>query len=88
MYVSEEERVVAAVAEHLGADPARIHANDALEEDLGLAPVNRVRIAVRLEELDEVLFPVEQLETAWTVADMAMLLRAARVERGNGRRAR
>ena len=86
MDVSEEERVVAAVAEHLGADPAKIHANDALEEDLGLAPVNRVRIAVRLEELDGVLFPVERLETAWTVADMATLLRAARAERRSPRR--
>lgn len=67
--------VTFALALHLEADPDSIHLDQRLADDLGLDALDLVLVALRLEEIAEAEFPVAALETARTVADLAVIVR-------------
>jgi acyl carrier protein len=69
------ELVRYALAQHLGADVDEIDADHLLDEELGLDPLDLVLIALRLEELGEVEFPVAELETITTVGELTEMVR-------------
>jgi acyl carrier protein len=65
-----------ALALHLSVDPDEIAMSDRLEAELGLDPLDLVLVALRLEEIEEGEFPVAQLESVATVADLVGIVRA------------
>ena len=72
----ELEVVRFALALHLSADPGRIEPEHRLEADLGLDPLDLVLVVLRLEEIEDAEFPVADLETVITVADLVGVVRA------------
>ena len=64
-----------ALALHLSVDPDRIELEHRLEADLGLDPHDLVLVVLRLEEIEEAEFPVADLETVTTVADLVAVVR-------------
>jgi acyl carrier protein len=75
MRSDEMEIVCFALALHLEVDPAEIHAGQHLEDDLGLDPLDLVLVVLRLEELGDGEFPVGDLESVFTVDDLAKVVR-------------
>jgi acyl carrier protein len=69
------ELVRFAIAQHLGATVDEVDAQHRLEDELGLDPLDLVLIALRLEELGKIEFPIAQLERATTVAHLAEMVR-------------
>ncbi len=72
----ELEIVRFALALHLDIDPEMISDAQELDRDLGLDPLDLVLIVLRLEELNEIEFPVADLEGIATVGDLAEVVRA------------
>jgi acyl carrier protein len=70
------EVVRLALALHLSIDPVEIELEHRLDEDLGLDPLDLVLVVLRLEEIEEAEFPVADLETVTTVADLVSVVRA------------
>ncbi len=64
-----------ALALHLSTDPEEIEPEHRLEADLGLEPIDLVLVVLRLEEIEDAEFPVADLETVTTVADLAAVVR-------------
>jgi acyl carrier protein len=64
-----------ALALHLSVDPDRIEPEHRLKADLGLDPLDLVLVVLRLEEVEEAEFPVADLETVTTVADLVAVVR-------------
>lgn len=64
-----------ALALHLSVDPDRIEPEHRLEADLGLDPLDLVLVVLRLEEIEGAEFPVADLETVTTVADLVAVVR-------------
>jgi acyl carrier protein len=64
-----------ALALHLSVDPERIEPEHSLEADLGLDPLDLVLVVLRLEEVEDAEFPVADLATVTTVADLVNLVR-------------
>jgi acyl carrier protein len=64
-----------ALALHLSVDPDRIEPDHRLEADLGLEPLDLVLVVLRLEEIEEAEFPVADLESVTTVADLVAVVR-------------
>jgi len=75
MRSDEMEIVCFALALHLEVDPNEILETQHLEDDLGLDPLDLVLVVLRLEELGEGEFPVGDLETVFTVKDLADVVR-------------
>jgi acyl carrier protein len=69
------EVVRCALALHLSVDPAQIELEHHLEADLGLDPLDLVLVVLRLEEIEEAEFPVADLETVTTVAELVDVVR-------------
>ncbi len=65
-----------AVARHLSLDAAQIVPALHLRNDLGLDPLDLVLIALRLEDMEQIDFPIEQLGSVATVAELTRLFRA------------
>lgn len=76
MDVANEWLVRRAIAAHLEIALDEIEAEQSLEGDLGLDPLDLVLIALRLEEDVGVEFPVALLETVKTVGDLEGLVRS------------
>lgn len=72
----ELEIVRFALAMHLNAPPDVIGESLALDEDLGLDPLDLVLVVLRLEELGDIEFPIADLEGIRTVGDLTDLVRA------------
>jgi acyl carrier protein len=75
MRSDELEIVCFALALHLEIDPSEIHESQDLETDLGLDPLDLVLVVLRLEELGDGEFPVGELESVYTVKDLADVVR-------------
>ena len=69
------EVVRSALALHLSVDPTAIELEHRLEADLGLDPLDLVLVVLRLEEIEGAEFPVADLETVTTVADLVSVVR-------------
>jgi acyl carrier protein len=65
-----------ALALHLDVEPDAIAEDAALEAELGLDPLDLVLVVLRLEEIEEIEFPVADLEHIRTVGDLVELVRA------------
>jgi acyl carrier protein len=65
-----------ALALHLSMDREHIEPEDRLEADLGLDPLDLVLVVLRLEEIENAEFPVAELESVVTVADLVAVVRA------------
>ncbi|MBS2011663.1 MAG: hypothetical protein JST00_02020 [Deltaproteobacteria bacterium] len=76
MDVVNEWLVRRAIAAHLEMAQDEIEAQQSLEDDLGLDPLDLVLITLRLEEDVGVEFPVALLETVKTVGDLEDLVRS------------
>jgi len=74
-----ETFVCYAVAQHLGIDPSAIRAFDRFTSDLALQPLDIVIIALRIEALENIVIPMEQLEHVATVAELARLVRRLQI---------
>ncbi len=71
-----ELRVHRALARHLGIDPRRVAPSDRLGEDWGLDALDLALIALALEEGEAMAYPMGDLQTLHTVADLVSLTRA------------
>jgi acyl carrier protein len=65
------------VARHLQLEPRAIDAQKTVQEDLELDPLDLVLIALRIEELERIEFPIARLEYVRTVGDIVKIVRAA-----------
>ena len=64
------------IAHHVGLDPAQVEPALSLTNDLGLDPLDLVLIALRLEDIEQIDFPIEQLGTVHTVGELTRLFQA------------
>jgi acyl carrier protein len=78
MRYSLDSLVRQVVARHLAVAPCEIAPMQHLERDLGLDPLDLVLIALRLEDIEQIEFPMSRLEGAETVGDLTRILRAVR----------
>lgn len=70
-----EELVRVALALHLDADMGRITPESQLFEELGMDPLDLVLVVLRLEEIEEVEFPIAELEGVATVGELVGMVR-------------
>ena len=70
------ELVRVALALHLDVDVGRISSETHLERDLGMDPLDLVLVVLRLEEVEEMEFPIAELEGVETVGGLASMVRA------------
>ena len=69
------------ISRHLDIEPRRFDPTCRLDADLGLDPLDLVLIALRVEDLVEIDFPIAALEFVSTVDELASVVRTAmRVE--------
>ncbi len=68
-------RVCDVVARHLQVEPNAIDARKTLQKDLELDPLDLVLIALRIEELEQIEFPIAHLEHVRTVGDIVTIVR-------------
>jgi acyl carrier protein len=73
-----EEMVRSVVARHLQVAPATITARMHLVRELELDPLDLVLIAIRIEALEGVEFPIARLEGTVTVGDLVGIVRTMR----------
>ena len=76
MTQSPEEIVRTVIARHLQVAPATIARRTHLQRDLELDPLDLVLIALRIEGIKGVEFPIARLEGARTVADLIDVVRS------------
>jgi acyl carrier protein len=72
---SLSDTVRCAVAQHLDVEVTEIRSMHRFERDLGLQLLDVVLIALRLEEVENVELPIEDLDAIHKVADLTALLR-------------
>jgi acyl carrier protein len=71
-----------ALAHHLNLDPSTIQAWQHLELDLYLSPHDLAEVAREVEDVEDVVLPVEQLLAVATVGDLqSLVLRAVAREK-------
>jgi acyl carrier protein len=75
---SLDDIVCHVVARHLDVAAGEIALRQHLERDLGLDPLDLVLIALRLEDIEHLEFPLAALESAQTVSDLTGILRSVR----------
>jgi acyl carrier protein len=63
------------VAQHMLVGVSEVALTQSLRDDLDLDPLDLVLIALRLEDIEEVEFPITALEEIETVGDLAAVLR-------------
>jgi acyl carrier protein len=73
---SFHDLVCAAIARHLDVDPRAIEAAHRLDRDLALSSLDLVLIALRLEEREQIEFPVGALASVATVGELTSLVRS------------
>lgn len=78
-----ENLVCRAVAHHLGIDPASVRLYDPLAA-LPLQPLDIVMIALRIEDTQNVVLPIDSLEVVHTVAQFAALVRRVHLAKHHG----
>ena len=66
------------IARYLGLPESCVDPSQRLREDLGLFPLDVVLVALCLEDVARVRFPVERLESAHTVEELTRLLWSCR----------
>jgi len=71
---SLSDTVRCAVAQHLDIGSGEVRPAHRFE-DLGLHPLDVVQIALRLEEVENVELPIDELDAVHKVADLTALLR-------------
>ena len=71
-----EVTVRSAIARHLSVDVSQIVPILHLRNDLGLHPLDLVLIALRLEDMEQIDFPIEQLGSVETVGELTALFRS------------
>jgi acyl carrier protein len=70
-----DDLVLDVVARHVPVSAAALNPTQHIREDLDLDPLDLVLIALRLEDIVQVEFPIAALETIQTVGDFAVVLR-------------
>jgi acyl carrier protein len=75
-----DEIVRTVIALHMQVSPATITYRSHLQRDLELDPLDLVLIALRIEDIKAVEFPIARLEGAQTVADLTKIVRSLGVE--------
>jgi hypothetical protein len=65
-----------ALARHLNRAPSTIHGWQRLDQDLDITPLEVVLVALDVEELEDVIIPVEELAAVATVSELFALLTA------------
>jgi len=75
-----DEIVRTVIALHMQVGPATITYRSHLQRDLELDPLDLVLIALRIEDIKGIEFPIAQLEGAQTVADLTKIVRSLGVE--------
>jgi hypothetical protein len=66
--------VCSALARHLKVAVSRLEATQRLADDWGLRPLDLVTVALELEDVEAIDFPIAGLHTAHTVGDLVLLL--------------
>lgn len=66
--------VCAALARHLKVAPTQLAATQRLAQDWGLRPLDLVTVALELEDVEAIDFPIAGLHTARTIGDLVVLL--------------
>ena len=79
--------VRSSLAHHLDRAASSIHGWQRLDRDLELQPLTLVLVALDVEEIEDVLLPVEQLSALETVGELVALV-SRTVARGRRGRAR
>ena len=77
-----------AIARHLAMPASCIEPSQRLREDLGLFPLDLVLVTLSLEEVSNARFPVERLDTVYTVEELTAFLWSCRYPRQSGIRER
>ena len=80
MRQSPDEIVRTVIARHMQVAPTTITRRSHLQRDLELDPLDLVLIALRIENIKGVEFPIAELEEAHTVADLARVVRSLGAE--------
>ena len=75
-----DEIVRTVIALHMRVGPATITCRSHLQRDLELDPLDLVLIALRIEDIKGIEFPIAELEGAQTVADLTKIVRSLGVE--------
>jgi acyl carrier protein len=78
---SVDELVCEVVARHLDVEPRTITLRTTVDRDLALDALDLVLIAIRIEEMSGIEFPIARLESVRTVADLTKIVRAAHADR-------
>jgi acyl carrier protein len=81
MKCSLDEMVCDVVARHLDVDRRAIDLRKTVDRDLELDPLDLVLIAIRIEELADLEFPIARLESVHTIEDLTKIARAAYASR-------
>jgi acyl carrier protein len=76
MRESPDELVRTAIANHMRIAPATMTRRTHLQRDLELDPLDLVLIALRIESIKGVEFPIARLDGARTVADLISVVRS------------
>lgn len=66
--------VCSALARHLRVPPARFKPAQRLREDWNLCPLDLVTVALELEDVESIDFPIAGLHDTHTVGDLVTLL--------------
>ena len=77
MKSSLDEMVCEVVARHLDVEPRTIDLQKRVDRDLALDPLDLVLIAIRIEELSGIEFPIARLESVKKVGDLTQIVRSA-----------
>jgi len=75
---SLDELVRTVVARHLQVSPTTLTARTHVHRDLELDPLDLVLIALRIEGLEGMEFPIARLERVRTIADLVGIVRTMR----------
>jgi acyl carrier protein len=73
-----DDLVLDVVAHHLCVNRDHVSLSQRVHEDLDLDPLDLVLIALRLEDIEQVEFPVAALEDVERVADLVTVMRILR----------
>ena len=74
---SLSDTVRCAVAQHLDIESSEVRPTHRFERDLDLRPLDLWLITLRLEEVENVEVPIDELDAVHKVSDLTALLRSA-----------
>jgi acyl carrier protein len=85
---SLSDTVRCAVAQHLDVESNEVRPTHRFERDLGLRQLDLLHIVLRLEEVESVELPIDELDAVQKVSDLTTLLRSTIANDNHGAPAR